>query len=759
MNHRKLFKGCKLLVAITFKGGEQMKKGITFVLIGILVLSFYVPIAAPDVEMTNVIFETDDVGALTNAINAAGGTVTIEFETVPMIAAEVPVLSLKDVLDSPYCLNVWKDKMQNIPETPEVSEGDNFATEEVMDISATTTGAYSMQDIENLPENFYNYMVTGASDVWSETMAGYGSLVAVIDTGTFPGHPCFLNPDGSSRVIGGMSFAPGEPADSWGDPDNHYHGTVCGGIIASNCGVMLPKTDVWAQAIMNYAPAESWFEYDANNIVVPLLGMAPLAELYAIKCFPKSGSGVPTSVIMQGIDHAVQLRKLYNETDGAEGLPIDVISMSLGGATGYDGSDPEDLLVDEATKTGIVVSVAAGNDGPALNTVSAPGTANTSISVGAAADAVHTRVGMDIVYNWPGIGQYMFPYDETQIIYFSSHGPTSDGRLAPDVLACGVYAMSAFPPYSIGIMSGTSSACPAVSGAAALLANWQKMTEGVANPYQIRNAIIEGAVPLTKPYSEFAQGNGYVNVPNSLTLLQNGIDDGLHLNEGYKLRGVDLKGGSQNWSTGDIEPGIAFDITIAVDEDTEKLDVTLSNVTISGPQNPFLGDSIEFYIQDSVRTNAWFFYESINLYGDASFTVTDPSPGNVRIIIEGDWTNWGNVSCDVTVTETEVKENMGGHKDTIGNSEWYQYVVNVPAGVNYATFELWWMHDWASWPTNDLDMYIIDPNGMLWLDGAGLASPEKQTIANPTPGTYIVLIYGYEVFHGRDPFTLNVYFE
>jgi len=734
-----------------------MKKGFGLALIGILVLSFYIPVAAPESEMLAVIFETDDKVALGNAIVAAGGVVTIEFETVPMIAAQVPLLGMENVLSNPHCLGAYKDRIQEIPVQPEVPEGDpdDFTVQEVMEISGSVIDSYTLEELGDLPENYYNYMITGAEDIWYDTMAGYGTLVAVIDTGTFPLHPCLY-----PRVIGGISFAPGEPEDSWGDPDNHYHGTVCAGIVASNAAVLLPETDLWAMAIMNYAPPESWF-VDPNYpgyIVVPLLGMAPLAEIYAIKVFPKSGAGVPSSVIMQGIDHAIQKRKLYDATGGADGLPIDVISMSLGGGTGYDGNDPEDRLVDEATKAGIVVVAAAGNDGPAFNTVSTPGCANTSISVGAASDPVHTRVGFDIVYAWPGIGGWLYPYDEVQIIYFSGRGPTSDGRLAPDVLACGVYAMSCYPPYSIAIMSGTSSSCPAVAGGAALLAAWQKWNEGGANPYQIRNAIIEGAVPLDIPYHEYGQGNGYLNMPNSLTLLQNGIDDGLHIDSSHGLDAVDLKGGTQTWSTGDLGPARTFHIVIAVDEDTASLDVSLTNVVFTGDENPYMGDSIEFYIQSAIRTAYYYYIDSLNLYGDFSYTIPDPNPGNIRIVVEGDWTNWGIVSCDVTVTENEGRDNPGGHKETIGYDEWHVHYVDVPDGLSVVIFELWWMHDWSKFPTYDLDMYIFDPDGNLYMDGAQFWSPEKQYIYDPVPGTYEVLIYGYEIYVGRDPYMLNVYY-
>ena len=737
-----------------------MKKELSLVLVGMLVLAFYVPVAAPEGEMVSLIFEGDDQAALIDAILNAGGIINVIYESVPMVAADVPLSSLGTLLRNPHVVEVYKDEMTYLPYPPEFPEGDpdNFINMEVMDLSSVVMGSYTLEDIGNLPDNFYNYMVTGAEDIWYDTDAGDGTLVAVIDTGIFPGHPCFLRPDDTSRVIGGISFVPGEDPDSWGDPDNYYHGTVCGGIVASNCAVLLPETHLWAQAIVNYAPPESWFTDPAypGYIVVPLLGMAPLAELYAIKVFPKDGSAVPSSIIMKGLNYAVQQRKLYNCTGGAEGLPIDVISMSLGGPTGFDGHDPEDRLVDEATLAGIVVSAAAGNSGPALNTVSTPGCAFTSIAVGAAADAVHTRVGLDIVYGIPGIGGDLFPYEDTQIIYFSSRGPTSDGRRKPDVIACGVYAMSAFPPYSIGIMSGTSSACPAVSGAAALLVNWQRMNRGCVNPTQIRNAILKGAVPLPN-YDKYDQGEGYLNVPNALQKLIDGVPMWPDLGFGPRLRGENLRGGSKTWSTGTLDPGEAFDVVIKVDKHTESLDICLSNVDIPGPPNPWLDDSIEFYIQTAIRTDGDYLYDNVNIYEDTCFTIEEPMPGNVRIVVECDWTNWGTVSCDITVTEHEGRVLCPIEAfDIIHNGEWKEHYVEVPEGIGAVTFELWWFNDWSRYPTHDLDMYVIAPDGTTYLGGAVYNSPEKQVIINPMPGTYTVLVFGYEMYLIPNPYWLRV---
>lgn len=738
-----------------------MKKGFSLALAGILFLSLYVPATAPEGETVSVIFETDNKEALRDVIENVGGTVTIEYVTVDMIAAEVPLLSMELVLESPHVLHAYKDYIRYIPDFPDVPEGDTdgFATQEIMTTSDGFSGFFWEEDLRDLPDDFCNFMAPGVEDIWYETGAGNETLVAIIDSGIYPWHPLLMYPDGSSRVIGGISFALGEPPDSWDDPDNRPHGTVAAGLVGANGGLYIPSGTVLHGSIMKNAP-DSYFPPPVlpNPIYVPLLGMAPLTEFYAIKVFPKTPGGIPRSVVMKGIDHAIEMRQLYDATDGAEGYPIDVINLSLGGGTGYDGNDPEDLLVDEATKAGIAVVAAAGNAGPAFNTVPTPGCSNTSVAVGGTADPMHTRVGYDLVYGIVGIGEYFYPYEDIQVIYFSSRGPTSDGRLAPDVLACGVYVLSSYPPSSIGILSGTSFAAPFVSGEAALLVNWQKMNEESANPYQIRNAIIEGAVPLELPYSEYAQGNGYLNAVNSLDLLQNGIDGGLNLDSSHHLDAVDLNGGYQTWSTGSLGPGLTFDITIAADEDTECLEVCVSNVTFSGPQNPFLGDSIEFYIQGAVRTAQHYYVHSANLYGDYCFTIPHPDPGNIRIVAEGDWTNWGIMSCDVTVTEIEGRENYGGHKETIGHDEWTVHYINVPEGLSAVIFELWWMHNWSKFPTYDLDMYIIDPYGYVYIDGAQFLSPEKQIIENPVPGTYVVLLYGYDIYHGRDPYWLNVYY-
>lgn len=64
--------------------------------------------------MVQLIFETDDKKALRDVIEAAGGTVTVEYKTVNMLAADVPLASLGDVLASPHVLRIHKDRVQQL---------------------------------------------------------------------------------------------------------------------------------------------------------------------------------------------------------------------------------------------------------------------------------------------------------------------------------------------------------------------------------------------------------------------------------------------------------------------------------------------------------------------------------------------------------------------------------------------------------------------------------------------------------------------
>jgi subtilisin family serine protease len=144
----------------------------------------------------------------------------------------------------------------------------------------------------------------------------------------------------------------------------------------------------------------------------------------------------------------------------AESLGADVISSSLGYLT-FDGPFVSytwaDMNGDTAISTraadlaaarGVIVVASAGNEGsnPAHNTLGAPSDGQRVIAAAAVtSDGVRT--------------------------YFSSVGPSADGRVKPDVAAQGqgVYAAGSDSPRSYESVAGTSFSCPLIAGVAALV--------------------------------------------------------------------------------------------------------------------------------------------------------------------------------------------------------------------------------------------------------------------------------------------------
>ncbi len=116
------------------------------------------------------------------------------------------------------------------------------------------------------------------------------------------------------------------------------------------------------------------------------------------------------------------------------------------GCPEQEGCSP-DLLqtaADNLRAAGILMIVAAGNDGPACATVDMPLANYASVLTVGAVDS------------------------QGNLAFFSSRGPT-DGRIEPDLTAPGASIRSAIPGGRYTLSDGTSTAAPHVAGAAALL--------------------------------------------------------------------------------------------------------------------------------------------------------------------------------------------------------------------------------------------------------------------------------------------------
>lgn len=207
-------------------------------------------------------------------------------------------------------------------------------------------------------------------------------------------------------------------------------------------------------------------------------GVAYECDYVIAKVLKGNGSGLMSDVIA-GMEFCVD--------EGAQ-----VLNLSLGGGTANDGTDAISVACDNAVDAGVVVCVAAGNSGPGAKTVGSPACARKVITVGA-------------TDKQDGIANY------------SSRGPTSDGRIKPDVCFPGSSITSARAKgTAMGIpvndfyttASGTSMATPHATGTCALLL--QKVP--TLKPAEIKAAFMANTKNLG--LDDNTQGKGRVIVLN-----------------------------------------------------------------------------------------------------------------------------------------------------------------------------------------------------------------------------------------------------
>jgi subtilisin family serine protease len=157
------------------------------------------------------------------------------------------------------------------------------------------------------------------------------------------------------------------------------------------------------------------------------------------------------------------------------------------------------------TGNGVVVVAAAGNQGYAEYTtlqggrdegfrsvsITDPGNAEDVITVGG---THRTRP---------------FSYG---ISYFSSRGPTGDGRYKPDLVAPAEKITSLVPAGASKSLDGTSMAAPHVSGAAALML--ARTEELVGDPARVKQILCSSATDLGR--ERYFQGAGMLDVLRAL---------------------------------------------------------------------------------------------------------------------------------------------------------------------------------------------------------------------------------------------------
>ncbi|HXH29044.1 MAG TPA: S8 family serine peptidase, partial [Candidatus Polarisedimenticolia bacterium] len=704
--------------------------------------------------------------AVVRAILDAGGTVKRQYRYFDGLSARVPRAALARIEAYTGPGAVTKDLAVPMPAPPSVPRAvpawltrTGSETGIVFD-SAHALAAPDLASIAAMHPDAYliNNTLSRVSQLHADGFAGQGIVVAVIDTGIRPG---FYHLESDGSVIGCEDFV----GDGMGcsNPDNDGHGTFVAGMISANAVFGFNPNGTLFRSVQAHLP---------DSIVppngIPMIGSAPLASIYALRVLGPEGTGY-TSDILAGIDRAIELRDRF-EHGQPGGVRIQVVNMSLGGTTLFAGRDLFDTATDALLDHDIVVVTSAGNAGPSGMTTGSPASAFSSLAVAAAAVPAYEQIVVDLQYGL-GVGALWRPTDHIQTASFSSRGPNADGRVDPEISANGDWSFGQgfFDTNNVSWAGGTSFSSPTVAGIAATL----RQAFPNATARQVTNALRDSANPslLGDGSTALDQGHGYVDAQAARQLLAGGtVPDALPAPPPYvksvkeniqSNAGLTVLNGVVQKRIGPLRPGQRGEVIYEVSPNTLAVVLTVSNFTAELPedeQNQLFGDDILLTVHSAKTSrqpqNTGYLIYTFTRGGSA--VLDRPESGLIRVTLNGDWTNAGDISADLNVFSVTDPLPQFTRQGKIREFQEIDVPIMVPPDVTTAEFRLGWREDWSHYPLNDIDMILVDPDGNPYYDGATLSDPEVAVIDSPKPGRWYAVLFGFELHTSDDKYELRV---
>jgi serine protease AprX len=306
--------------------------------------------------------------------------------------------------------------------------------------------------------------------------------------------------------------------------DSQGHGTHVAGILAGELATTPGERVV---AIVSDYLDENRGRRKMIESIPSISGVAPQCKVVSLRVVAEDGGNV--SNIIAALTYVQEINGYGRR------LLIHGVNMSLG--YNFDpkwfacGHSPLCVEVDRLVRSGVVVVIAAGNNGY-INKVSA-------------LDRQSFAAGESLTIKDPGNSELAITVGSTHremphmygVSYFSSKGPTGDGRLKPDLLAPGEKILSCaagtkkpaanetevFRKESLAVHgtdniawyvqeSGTSMAAPHVSGAIAAFLSIRR--EFIGRPEEVKRIFTQAATDLGR--ERYFQGSGLVDLMRAI---------------------------------------------------------------------------------------------------------------------------------------------------------------------------------------------------------------------------------------------------